>query len=258
MRLTLALLSAMALQTALAEDSFQTYSGFASELKGSSKLYDEHHYLRFSERKLVERVVLYSCPGGKPFARKRMRIGDAQQTPSFEMSDARIGYVEGVQQQSSGFDVYFKAGTNAEQEQARVDNSGSLVIDAGFDEFVRANWERMLAGDKVRFDFMVPSRLEAISFKVAFLRSEPEDGVPAQVFRLSLSGVLGWIVSGIDVWYDAKSKRLLRFDGLSNVRNEEGDNYKASIRFPATAMRSESDAQVFTAATQVPLVSSCP
>jgi hypothetical protein len=134
---------------------------------------------------------------------------------------------------------------------------GTLVADAGFDSFVRERWAQLLEGDKLRFDFLVPSRLDFLSLKVQRLRADTEDGVPAQVFRLSLSGVLGWFLDGIDVWYADDDRSLLRFDGLSNVRDERGENYTARIRFPRSAIRNEVSAETFAEALAQPLVERC-
>jgi len=238
-------------------ESFLNYVGRAVELDSGVPIYDEEHYLRLSENRLVERVVLYRCPRGKPFARKRMRVDDNPLVPSFELSDARIGYVEGVQRSAKLTQVYFRPGRDAPEQREQLEQAAELVADAGFDEFVRKHWSTLMRGEKARLDFVVPSRLEAVSFKLNHLRSEPYAGVDAEVFRLSVSGIVGWLVSGIDVWYSAQDRQLLRFDGLSNIRNPDGDNYKARIEFPTEARKPQVDGEMFKAATEVPLVSGC-
>ena len=58
-------------------------------------------------------------------------------------------------------------------------------------------------------------------------------GVPALQFRLRLDGLLGFIAPQIDVAYDARSRRLLRFEGLSNLRDARGDKQmQVRIDFP--------------------------
>jgi len=132
-----------------------------------------------------------------------------------------------------------------------------LVGDAGFDRFVIDHWQKLLAGETVHFHFLVPSRLDYLGFKVRHLGREQIGGRSAEVFRLALGGLLGLIVSGIDVAYEAESRILLRFEGLSNVRDPEGDNYVARIEFPLDARRVEPDASALEAARSVPLVSAC-
>lgn len=242
-------------------ESFLRYDGRAVDLADATPLYDESHHLRLVDGRLAERIVLYRCPAadGAPFARKRMWIGTDPLRPAFEMRDARLGYVEGLREADGRLTVFYQRDRNSAEESEPLELPEELVADAGFDEYVRKHWDQLLAGDKVSFDFLVPSRLEYLSFKVRWLRAEREAGRAAQVFRLSLSGVLGWFLDGIDVWYADDDRSLLRFDGLSNVRNAEGDNYTARIVFPADRKRTlGADSKDFDTAAAMPLVERCP
>ena len=117
-----------------------------------------------------------------------------------------------------------------------------MVADAGFDEFVRANWSRLLAGETMPLDFLVPSRLGVIGFQVRHVQADSVGGVPAQMFRLRLSGFLGLILSGFDVYYSDTDHVLLRFDGLSDLQDASGSNYKAHIVFPLSNRKPSDDA----------------
>lgn len=64
------------------------------------------------------------------------------------------------------------------------------------------------------------------------LRGDVIEGVPAEVFRLRLSGVWGWFIPGIDVYYRSSDHLLLRFDGISDLHDAAGNNYKTTIDFP--------------------------
>lgn len=244
----------------LADDRFARYEGRAVDLESGTPLYDERHFVRLREEKVVERVVLYLCPGqlDQAFARKRMEVGPDPLRPSFEMRDARLGYAEGLREDQGRLEVFYQRDRTSPEEREALVLPAELVADAGFDEFVRKHWDELLRGDKVAFDFLVPSRLEYLSFKVRHLRQEKQAGRNAEVFRLSLSGVLGWFLDGIDVWYASDDRALLRFDGLSNVRNPEGDNYTARILFPADLRSDEADDSALAAALALPLVERCP
>jgi hypothetical protein len=47
-------------------------------------------------------------------------------------------------------------------------------------------------------------------------------GEPAWRYRLKIDGWLGLLVPAIDVSYGQSSRRLLRFEGLSNLRDDAG------------------------------------
>jgi hypothetical protein len=84
------------------------------------------------------------------------------------------------------------------------------------------------------------------------LRTETVAGQRAEVFRLRLTGALSWIVKPIDVTYGSANRELLRYDGVSDLRDASGKNLEALINFDARD-RTESDAQSLSAAEQAAL-----
>jgi hypothetical protein len=240
--------------TPAAPDGYLAYTGTATLRHAPRFVYGERHVLEYRGGSLVARVVLYTCADGAPFARKIVDYVD-RVAPDFELDDASHGLREGVRSAAGGRAVFFRQSSGEAERSAPVPaispglaNPG-LVIDAGFDEFVRGNWTRLLAGESLRMHFLVPSRLQAIDFQVQHLRSEVSDGRPAEIFRLTLSGFWGWILPSIDVTYGADDRVLLRYDGLSDLRDGSNDNYKVLIRFPSTDRRSSSAAAMQAART---------
>jgi hypothetical protein len=220
----------------------------ASALDGNTTLYREEHLVRLAAGNPAERLVLYRCLDGSAFARKRVRYADDPAAPSFQLEDARSGYREGAERTDAGLRVAWTAPGDA--EAAALISTGPLVADAGFDEWVRASWDALAAGRTLSMQFLVPSRLRTYRFEVV-----PVDaGDPAlRAFRLRLGGWLGWLVPSIDVAYDAASRRLVRFAGLSNLRDDAGDaQLKVRIEFPDPAVDVEPAA--FERALTEPLV----
>ena len=101
--------------------------------------------------------------------------------------------------------------------------------------------------------FLVPSRLESLNFQVQHLRTDTLDGIAVEVFRLKLTGVLGWVFPGIDVTYSAGDHVLMRYEGLSDLRDAAGDNFRASILFHSIDRRLSTEQESLTA-RQVALV----
>jgi len=229
------------------------YQGEAREPKSGALLYEEHHYLRLNQEAPVERLVLYRCPNGEAFARKTVRYGRPSHAPQFRMDDARFGYIEGFEIQPGGADAFFQRSRDAAMQREAVAVDDALVVDAGFDEFVRSRWEQLQAGESVPVRFLVPSRLAAYDFKLRKVGEEPLYGEPASVFRLALSGMLGWFADAIDVSYRDSDRRLMRFVGLSNIRATPDKNLVAKIEFPPQReQRGLSDAE-WAAASSEPL-----
>lgn len=232
------------------------YEGTAYDLDEQRVLYRESHFLSQAADGGGERVVLYRCPDGSPFARKRVVYGGSAVAPSFEMEDARLGYREGVRGDGAAREVFVQRESGEDERRGPLPDAKGLVADAGFDGFVQANWDALARGETVRFPFLVPSRLDYFNFKVRKEREEEVDGVPASVIRLALGSWWAFLLPHIDVVYSNEDRQLLRFEGLTNVRDAEGENYTARIEFPRDSRRPLAAAEL-AAALAAPLVVAC-
>lgn len=232
-------------------------TGLARDPRSQQLLYVESHYIHNAGQNGEQRVVLYRCGiDGPAFARKELQYGPTREIPEFTLTDARTGYQEGLRRAERGLRVFQRPANGAPPRDVPIDATGMLVADAGFDAFVRAQWNELEAGRTVRFSFLVPSKLDALPFKISKHAETQIEGVPASVIRLALSGVLGWVVPNIDVTYRKSDRMLLRYEGVTNMRDVKGANLVARIDFPNTERR---ETTVDLAAVRAePLTSRCP
>jgi hypothetical protein len=223
-------LPAAAATAGATDDDYVSYAGTATALRTDKFLYRELHFLTNRDGKLAERLVLYSCRDGTPFARKIVSDVDPL-VPDFVLEDTSTGMREGIRSNGNGREVFFRAAAAEAEKAAPLPKVPGLVADSGFDEFVRSSWPSLTSGKSVYLHFLIPSRLDDMGFKIDPLRSDQIDGMPVQVFRLKLSGILGWFLPGIDTYYGAQDRRLVRYVGLSDLRDTSGDNFKVEIHF---------------------------
>lgn len=199
--------------------------------------------------------MLYRCPGGRAFARKRLDYAASAQAPDFQLDDARSGYREGLRRREAAVALYFRPQAGAAEQSATLARAPA-VADAGFDEFIRAHWQPLLAGEALPLQFALPSRLRAMDFSVRRAGSARIGGEAAAVFRLRLDGLLGLVAPHIDVSYGLRSRRLLRFEGLGNLRDARGGRQlDVRIDFPRPAVAA-TEAQ-WQAALAEPLADRC-
>jgi hypothetical protein len=231
------------------------YDGVAYDLSdGKTVIYRESHFYDASDDGSGTRIVLYRCPSGEPFARKRVDYV-TRAAPSFELIDARLDYREGVRANGQGREVFVQY-RDEDEEAGPLPKDDGLVADAGFDNFVQQNWDALQRGETVRFPFLVPSRLDSWNFKVKKSASTTVEGEPASIIRLALGSWFAFLLPSIDVTYIDARRELVRFEGISNLRDVEGDNYKARIEFDP-ADREPLDPAAMRAAESSPLAESC-
>jgi hypothetical protein len=244
MRIVVMMLGLACARVALADIS---YEGEARDVAGGKLLYEEHHLLRDAGDAAARRLVLYRCPSGQLFARKLVEYGTTPAAPAFTLDDGRFGYREGVRRDGDTLQAFVREEGSAPERSAPIASAPNLVIDAGFDEFVRANWEALVAGETRAVEFVVPSRLGALGFKLRRIDQVQIDGESASRFRLSLGGMIGWFAPDIDVSYRDSDRRLMRFEGLTNIRADREDNLVARIDFPPSRARDGVDAAAWDA-----------
>jgi hypothetical protein len=227
------------------KDQSIRYSGTAYSLDDNQVLYREDHTLTMKDGQPIERTTLYYDADNQLFAEKNNRYrsqfnnpdsnnadsnnadSDNPATPDFMLTDDRYGYSESMEQDGKRWRVEYK---EPEESGNKILSKPDYtpVIDAGFDEFVRAHWNDLMKGDTVNFSFAVPSRLEWIDFRLIPLAQK--DGTLTVEMRLK-SRWIAWLLDPVFLSYDIKSKRLLTYRGLTNIRTIDGDGIKAEIRY---------------------------
>ena len=239
-----------------AQPPAESFSGSAYASGSDQLLYRETHYL-FTGDHGGERVVLYQCADGRAFARKHSRDDGDAQAPDFDLVDARVGYREGVRRNGGQREVYVQR-SSAQAEQAdplRLPAGG--VIDTGFEAFARLHWDALVRGESLAFDYLVPSRRKFFAFQVGKidLPTAPSGSV---TFRLASSSWLSFLLPHIDVSYDLATRRLVHYEGLSNVRDvKTGKNYRVHYEYPKIALARDVDPAQIQAALAEPLAANC-
>jgi hypothetical protein len=218
--------------SARADIPIHSFTGYARSLDGSELLYIESHAVSGAGAN-ESRVVLYRCADDSaPFARKQLEYSADRTAPAFDFEDARSGFAEGFRRDATGLTVFERAGARAPTRTEPITSSRLLVVDAGFDDFVREQWDLLERGDAPRVAFLVPSLLESVDFRIRKVAEAAIEGEAASVIRLSLAGPLGWFLPDIDVSYRKRDRRLMRYRGLTNIRDSRGELLKAQIDFP--------------------------
>lgn len=226
----------------------ETWTGDATLADGGAPAYREIHYL-FGD----ERLVVYTCPDGRAFARKTIHEGSDAQAPDFSMLDARWGYREGVRGNGKTREIFVQRAPDQAQKSAPLDLPPDGVIDAGFDAYVRRHWDALARGDALRFKFLVPSKRTFYAFDLS--RVDADSDATRLTLRLALGAWYAFLAPHIDVTYDRSTRRLLRFAGMSNIRDEKLKNLDVRIEFPQAPVAATTE-QV-AAARNAPLATSC-
>jgi len=153
--------------------------------------------------------VEYRDPGGDLIARKALDYRQGPWSPSLSVQDLRAG---------EAFEVAAPA-------------DPAVVVDAGFDNYMRARWQELAAGEEVSFPFLAAGQQRPFRMVARPVASSECD--PATLC-LEVQPDAWWLrllMDPIELVYDRNSRRLLLFRGISNLSDAAGDAYAVEIRY---------------------------
>ena len=205
--------------------------GMAYDLESDELLYRETHCLNADGS---ERDVVYQDSNGKLIARKLVDYSSGATTPSFVQHNHYSSESITVDMQQDGVRMSIVDRENREATRSTVAQPSEnlpVVIDAGFDSFVRQHWDELVNGQKREFQFPFADRESLVELRIQPQSCSYENGSD-QCFRLDLANwFLRMMVQPIELGYDSESRRLTRFRGLSNIGDANGNGLVVDIRY---------------------------
>ena len=206
-RLATTVVALLTLAPALAQDyRAPLVVGTAYDSNSGSLLYTERHFC--SDDKTSCNIE-YSDALGTVIAEKKLDYSLSLISPALTMLDYR-----------QDLEINVLAGA-----------SEGMVVDAGFDNYVRSKWDELLSGRDVDFSFLVVGLDKPLNMRA---RREISESCGAEEVCLSIgmnSWLLGMLVDPIELSYSQDSQQLLRFSGVSNIKGAAGETLSVDILY---------------------------
>jgi len=218
--------------------------GQAYDLESDEFLYREVYC---TNAKPGEVEVIYRNEADDMIARKLLDYRSGAISPSFVQQNFYSDEVIEVALREGEVTMAILDATSSETKKSVREAAGGkipVVIDAGFDEYVRRNWDELMDGEKLRFRFPFADHARLIKLRIKRSACSYETD-SHQCFRLELSNwLLRMVIAPIELGYDPEKRRLLRYRGLSNIGDGKGNGSIVDIRYdyqdlPALACRAE-------------------
>ncbi|MET0506107.1 MAG: hypothetical protein ABWZ85_12355 [Luteibacter sp.] len=197
-------------------------------------------------------AIVFQCPDGKAFARKKLQTVGAPTQPDFDFRDARNGYEEGVRGEGAKRVAYVRKVGGQRSEQALAVDPGA-VIDAGFDVLVRTDWDRVARGG-VSVPFLMTGKGKFFPVKITANGAQGGD----RRIDLRLDAWYGFAAPSISVTYTEATRLLRRYEGPGTIRDARGKPLDVRIEFAPSERRKDVPAQAWDDALALPLDGRCP
>lgn len=244
---TLALITVSACAVAAPSLAMEQYTGSAYARGSDTLIYREVHIEDASRH-----AIVFQCPDGKAFARKRLSTGGVPTQPDFDFKDARNGYEEGVRGEGKDRVAYVRKVNGQRSEQPLSVDPGA-VIDAGFDTYVRTNWARVTGGG-ASVPFLMTGRGKFFPVKITAAGAQGPD----RRIDLKLDAWYGFAAPTISVTYTEATRLLRRYEGPGTVRDEHGKPLDVRIEFKPSDRKGDVPDHAWDDALALPLDGRCP
>lgn len=216
----------------IAEVRTEKYIGNAVDLKTGKLIYTEEHEAFYENDLNVRSIITYRDEKKNVIGKKEISFQGTSPVASFRREDYRFGTIESAEPVGSGIKLVNKQDAGSAVKEEIVDIPKPMAIDAGLNNLVRNNWDALANGEQVNFNLGVPSQLDYFSFRLLKAKDEIISGKKTLVVRFeSDHWYIRLFVDPVVVWYDTETRRAIRYEGISNIYNEQGKSYQVRVTF---------------------------
>ncbi len=209
--------------------------GTAYKIDDGSVAYRELHYPAPGQPGLSSRVD-YQDAAGQVIVSKQLDFSQSLTAPAIDQIDRRTSTRVFTRHEDERLQAGYQRNADSALRTDSLRLSPNLIVDAGFDPFVRSQWSTLTSGRPVTAAFFVPSRLDTITVSIAPVAREECADVQGDVLCLMVKPagmlrVVSWFVEPLRLAYDLERQRLLMFRGLSNLLDARGEPQDVLVLF---------------------------
>lgn len=213
------------------------FKGYAYSQDQKTLLYSEHHIVKVNSHGEPQTAkVSYFSDTGELMAVKHLKYHETGYLPNFEYKNLLTKQGFKVNDYEKHVAIIIEQEGSESKEKVKKEEQNPMIVDAGFDVFMRANWTDLLAGDKKEVAFLSPTRAMFIAFEIELIERDSnfDESIERVFFQLRPQNfIIGLLVDPIDLEYDKKTGRIMSYKGLTNIEtiNDPDKNYIADIEY---------------------------
>lgn len=216
----------------LSAEETQSRVGYAYDKENEQLLYSENHYEFYNEGMVLRSRVVYKDAAEKVIANKTVDFSRNLFMPEFNLRNSETGHVEKTRFINNEYEVTFISLESEVEKNARLTYPINAISDAGFDNFIIKHWAELNKGEVFKREFLIPSMLDFITFRIYQDAVINEQGESLRVINIEPDSFFIRAFAGTTkLFYEKEKPKLKRFDGVSNMRDSNGDNYSVIIKY---------------------------
>lgn len=212
------------------EQVVKTYHSSAYKGDTDELLYVERHDYTLQNGQPTKAVVSYFDPEGDIIAEKNLVFSASAAAPFFVRQNMKNGFAEGFLADDNTNDgVLFYQDEGQEAQCNRQFEAENVVVDAGFNQYLRSKLDELATGNKVKFDLLVPKACRAIGFEAVPVNGAGDGEL--QVMLRPQNFMFRLLVPETRLIYSLENKELVFYRGISDLMDDQGRRMDVTIRF---------------------------
>jgi hypothetical protein len=225
-----AALPAWALSVTRQEEVFQ---GIARNERGEIAYIEEHRMI-YENGRPQRNETRYRDADGQEIAVLTSNFTANPYVPNYAFEDRRFGRQDGTFVDGSWVKIYGRTDQNAPVQQDMVRLRDNMVTGQGLHMYLRDHLDELAEGDAIQqVRFLVPLEGRDFTFRIRRLDQPVESGTVAFAIEAD-SWFLRWFAPTLEVHYDRNSRRLLSYQGASNLLGADRDVQNVTITYRYT------------------------
>ncbi len=213
-------------------DEAKTYSilGTASDFKGQL-IYTENTIVTETSDGLAQKIHTdYKNSKGELIARMTSTFSNEKFIPQIEFEDLRFQFKNNLKIADDGKSLIIEHTEYKKPKTSKTEIKikENMVAGSGFHNFLITQFNDLKSGKPFNIDFVVLAKADYFNFDI--IKKEETDKTTKFSMKVH-SWFLRQFLNPIEVEYDNKTKRLLRFRGLTNIQSDAGKPQELDILY---------------------------
>lgn len=214
-----------------AAETVVRFSGLATDLQTGQALYREVHEQHYEGTRWLGGSIRYFAADGRLLAEKTLDFSKDRYTPLMHFSQPGVGYEDSI---TAIGDQGIQLSTRRRETvlRATLPRQPDQAADSGFNAYVVDQLPALSQGRTQSLRLLVVGQRDQYRFRLVPLEQLLLGGERALRLRVEPDSLLRWLVDPLTLVYGLESRRLLRYEGVSNLINPEtGKAWRVRIRF---------------------------